>query len=148
MSRRARDAEDEWQQVPEEWLETKSNGKRKARAEDEESELSELTDEDEHDAGVRASAVKTESVEMNGDGKGDNLAMDEDQLTPVSRSSMRTRPAADRHRRRTRRRKRYRSSRVMNRPWISKSLPKPKKLATRLKNRMERKTTPTMSSSL
>jgi len=62
-SRRNRDTEDEWQQVPEEWLDAKaagskgasgssSNGIKRKRpvVDDEESELSELTDEEEHDA--------------------------------------------------------------------------------------------------
>jgi hypothetical protein len=64
-SRRNRDTEDDWQQVPEEWLNVKASGskgasgsgsnglKRKKPVEDdEESELSELTDEEELEAGV------------------------------------------------------------------------------------------------
>jgi hypothetical protein len=64
-SRRNRDTEDEWQQVPEEWLDAKASGSKEASGsgsnglkrkkpvdDDEESELSELTDEEEHDAGV------------------------------------------------------------------------------------------------
>jgi hypothetical protein len=64
-SRRTRDAEDEWQQVPEEWLDAKASGSKGASGsgsngtkrkkpvdDDEESELSELTDEEEHEAGV------------------------------------------------------------------------------------------------
>ena len=85
VSRRLRDVEDEWQQVPEEWLDAgaKVSGKRKARAKggegDKESELSDLTDEDEHQARVRASGMRTESVEMDGpEGK-----MMEDRLSPV-----------------------------------------------------------------
>jgi hypothetical protein len=61
-SRRNRDTEDEWQQVPEEWLDAKASGSKGASGsssnglkrkkpvdDDEESELSELTDEEEHD---------------------------------------------------------------------------------------------------
>jgi len=64
-SRRNRDTEDEWQQVPEEWLDAKASGSKGASGsgsngtkrkkpvdDDEESELSELTDEEEHDAVV------------------------------------------------------------------------------------------------
>ena len=64
-SRRNRDTEDEWQQVPEEWLDAKVSGSKGASGsgsnglkrkkpvdDDEESELSELTDEEEHDAVV------------------------------------------------------------------------------------------------
>ena len=70
VSRRLRDVEDEWQQIPDEWLgkerdatakqpngkgKGRSNGRRKNKAEDEESELSELTDEEEHQTHLRMS---------------------------------------------------------------------------------------------
>jgi hypothetical protein len=65
-SRRIRDTEDEWQQVPAEWLgadpsssngaftsvESNGNKRKKPADEDEESELSDLPDEDELDDGV------------------------------------------------------------------------------------------------
>ena len=98
MSRRLRNVEDEWQQVPDEWLADendegvrpgisgrngKANGKVKAkrRDEDEESELSELTDEEEHEAKIVASrALDTpnkEEVAAEQDGASDGA------LTPV-----------------------------------------------------------------
>jgi len=46
-----RPVEDDWQQVPEEWLNGSSS---KAGGGDDESELSDLTDEEEHEATVQA----------------------------------------------------------------------------------------------
>jgi len=77
-----REVEDEWQQVPEEWLAPKRNGKRKAREADQESELSDLTDEAEHNARLRA-LVRTESAEVKGESEHQDEKVDEDQLTPV-----------------------------------------------------------------
>ncbi|WVQ85710.1 hypothetical protein IAT38_007876 [Cryptococcus sp. DSM 104549] len=63
VSRRLRNVDDEWQQIPAEWLgeegakpqeKGKGKGKGKEKEEDEESELSELTDEEEHEAKLRA----------------------------------------------------------------------------------------------
>lgn len=77
VSRRLRDTEDEWQQVPPEWLaggaasgsgrasRSKANGtaqKKTAANGDDESELSDLTDEEEHEAKVRASGIDSVSV--------------------------------------------------------------------------------------
>ena len=84
VSRRLRNVEDEWQQVPDDWLAEEggarsktsgkaSNGKGKTRDDDEESELSELTDEEEHEAKVEASRA-AEIPEAPSDGA----------LTPVS----------------------------------------------------------------
>ena len=73
VSRRLRDAdEDEWQHVPDQWLATpnKANGTSKKEDSDDESELSELTDEDEHEAELRAAQLNTEGEA-------------EDQLTPL-----------------------------------------------------------------
>lgn len=50
VSRRLHAGDDEWQQVPDDWLEAKGNG----RDADEESELSALTDEEEHEAELKA----------------------------------------------------------------------------------------------
>jgi hypothetical protein len=90
--------EDEWQQVPDEWLaderdgstggraskqKGKANGKTKAKKqdEDEESELSELTDEEEHEAKVEASrALETPKK---GEVKVDLDGASESALTPV-----------------------------------------------------------------
>jgi len=100
VSRRLRDVDDEWQQVPEEWLSPEKKdsqdnagneargrrnangrangkGKAKAREEDEDSELSELTDEEEHQKAVEASrAAGVEQVTAD--------AASEGALTPVS----------------------------------------------------------------
>ena len=78
VSRRLRDIDDEWQQIPDEWLgkdksETKTvgripaaqtNGKAKAKKRDvdEGSELSELTDEEEHEAELQAARLREEST--------------------------------------------------------------------------------------
>jgi hypothetical protein len=64
-SRRNRDTEEEWQQIPEEWLGKASGSKEASRSsngngtkrkkpvnDDDESELSELTDEEEHNAAI------------------------------------------------------------------------------------------------
>jgi len=89
-----RDVEDEWQQVPDEWLADEPdrnpnaskgkavNGKARAKKmeEDEESELSELTDEEEHEAKVEASrALETPTKEEGQEGASEGA------LTPVSR---------------------------------------------------------------
>ncbi|WVQ96981.1 hypothetical protein IAU59_004090 [Kwoniella sp. CBS 9459] len=66
VSRRLRNVDDEWQQVPDDWLSTpikaenrrSRKGKGKARAADEESDLSELTDEEEHERILLASGAK------------------------------------------------------------------------------------------
>ncbi|WRT66001.1 uncharacterized protein IL334_002952 [Kwoniella shivajii] len=69
VSRRLRNVDDEWQQVPEDWLSTpakprgraKGKGKGKAKqvdGEGDESELSELTDEEEHERLVLASGAR------------------------------------------------------------------------------------------
>ena len=104
VSRRLRDVDDEWQQVPEDWLANGASannsrssrqrpdakGKGKQRAADEESELSELTDEEEHQTrlrgastshGQRSSPVeetKANGLTVNGSGQ------ESEQLTPVS----------------------------------------------------------------
>ena len=83
VSRRDRDREEQWQQIPEEWLEPKKNGKRQAKEIDQESELSELTDEDEHEAKVRC-IKQSDSVELDEGEKEDDEAVGEDQLIPVS----------------------------------------------------------------
>jgi len=85
-SRRNRDTEEEWQQVPEEWLDAKASGSKGASGsssngnkrkkpvdDDEESELSELTDEEEHD----------DTIASNGNGRGKlgNDEMDVDQVS-------------------------------------------------------------------
>ena len=100
VSRRLREVDDEWQQVPEEWLSPekksaldvaehagratrgangKSNGKGKAksREEDEDSELSELTDEEEHQKKIDASRA------AGADQPSDDVTS-EGNLTPVS----------------------------------------------------------------
>ena len=85
VSHRHRDNEEQWQQIPEEWLEPKTNGKRKAKELDGDSELSELTDEDEHEAKMRACIPQSSSAELDEAGREENDdAVDEDQLTPVS----------------------------------------------------------------
>jgi hypothetical protein len=84
-SRRNRDIEEEWQQVPEEWLDAKASGSKGASGsssngtkrkkpvdDDEESELSELTDEEEHDAAVAGN--------RNGHGKLGDDEMDVDKV--------------------------------------------------------------------
>ncbi|WVF70980.1 hypothetical protein IAT40_005776 [Kwoniella sp. CBS 6097] len=66
VSRRLRNVDDEWQQVPEDWLSTpvkaenrrSRKGKGTARGADEESDLSELTDEEEHERILLASGAK------------------------------------------------------------------------------------------
>ncbi|WVW80486.1 hypothetical protein I302_102469 [Kwoniella bestiolae CBS 10118] len=64
VSRRLRNVDDEWQQVPEDWLSTPAKtsskkGKGKAKKSDgDESELSELTDEEEHERMVLASGAR------------------------------------------------------------------------------------------
>lgn len=92
VSRRLRDVDDEWQQVPEEWLSPEKNDgestmgrakgranvKNKAKDDDDESELSELTDEEEHQRAVEAS--KAGEVEEEANGHASDGA-----LTPVSR---------------------------------------------------------------
>ncbi|WVR05567.1 hypothetical protein IAU60_002586 [Kwoniella sp. DSM 27419] len=60
VSRRLRNVDDDWQQIPDEWLtpsraENKGKGKKKQIKGDDESELSELTDEEEHERILRAS---------------------------------------------------------------------------------------------
>ncbi|WWD18222.1 hypothetical protein CI109_102672 [Kwoniella shandongensis] len=71
VSRRLRNVDDEWQQVPDDWLKadaelkaaSKAKGKKKKeRDPDEESELSELTDEEEHEARIRASGARGDAV--------------------------------------------------------------------------------------
>lgn len=65
VSRRNRDTDEEWQQVPDEWLGAGASGSKKVSGsgstgskrkkpidDDEESELSELTDEEEHEAAI------------------------------------------------------------------------------------------------
>jgi hypothetical protein len=93
VSRRLRDTEDEWQQVPTEWLGDQngngaSNSKRSSRSgaagngtkrkkpldEDEESELSELTDEEEHTASMAAAGPGQ-------NGKQGDETMDVDQVS-------------------------------------------------------------------
>lgn len=60
VSRRLRNVDDEWQQIPDEWLDStgsrsKANAKAtKGTASDEESDLSDLTDEEEHQAQLAA----------------------------------------------------------------------------------------------
>jgi hypothetical protein len=91
LSRRFRNVDDEWQQVPKEWLTPadttssasknkaeKGKGKRKPKEVDEESELSELTDEEEHEARLRASNVEEPEQEEAEKGLGD-----ETPLTPL-----------------------------------------------------------------
>ena len=63
VSRRLRQVEDEWQQVPPEWMAQASasnrktkRGKRK-RGDDDESDLSDLTDEDDHLAELKANGL-------------------------------------------------------------------------------------------
>lgn len=76
VSRRLRDVDDEWQKIPDEWLgqaasseepaakvNGKAKGKAKQRDADEESDLSELTDEEEHEAELKA---RLGSVPMTG----------------------------------------------------------------------------------
>ncbi|WVQ65253.1 uncharacterized protein L199_003426 [Kwoniella botswanensis] len=66
VSRRLRNVDDEWQQIPDEWLSTpakattkKGKGKGKGKKTDgDESELSELTDEEEHERSVLASGAR------------------------------------------------------------------------------------------
>lgn len=92
VSRRLRETEDEWQQIPPEWLsngtaavKSSVNGKaaRTTAADDDaESELSELTDEDEHEAKVKASgadSVQTSPVKPE-PAKEDVEAMDVDEV--------------------------------------------------------------------
>ena len=79
VSRRNRDTEDEWQQVPEEWLGNGASGSKKSNGvkrkkpvdDDDESELSELTDEEEHDAALAGNgtsvAIEEEDGTMNVD---------------------------------------------------------------------------------
>ncbi|KAL1405212.1 hypothetical protein Q8F55_008837 [Vanrija albida] len=68
VSRRLRAVDDEWQHVPDEWLETPNKAKRNAgRDDDQESELSELTDEEVHEARLQASGA------ANGTPKGEAL---------------------------------------------------------------------------
>ncbi|KAK8865602.1 hypothetical protein IAR55_000746 [Kwoniella newhampshirensis] len=70
VSRRLRNVDDEWQKIPDEWLagdaelkaKGRGKGKRKERDGDEDSELSELTDEEEHEAIVRAIGARSGSV--------------------------------------------------------------------------------------
>lgn len=52
VSRRLHSLDDEWQQVPDGWMDDKS--KANGREDDEESELSALTDEEEHEAELKA----------------------------------------------------------------------------------------------
>lgn len=63
VSRRLRSGADEWQEVPAEWLKS-SNGARSnaQRADEEESELSDLTDEEVHEAIVQASLAPEVSL--------------------------------------------------------------------------------------
>ena len=98
VSRRLRDVDDEWQKIPDEWLgqaasseepaakvNGKAKGKAKQRAADEESDLSELTDEEEHEAELKA---RLGSVPMTGvtEAKGDvkRGGGTDGSLTPVS----------------------------------------------------------------
>ena len=84
-----RQLEDEWQQVPEEWLEPRTNGKgkRKAIEMDEESELSELPDEDEHEAKQRFIMMQMDSVQVDGSiSNGVEVVLDEELLTPVGQA--------------------------------------------------------------
>lgn len=93
VSRRLRNVDDEWQQVPEEWLKTdaksrsngKINGKGKARPEEDESELSELTDEEEHEAKLQEAHVESANSPLD-NGKENRLNANgtEGSLTPVS----------------------------------------------------------------
>lgn len=100
VSRRNRDTEDEWQQVPPEWLGNgakadhdsiaakpvttsrsargKTNGKaaKTSTANDDESELSELTDEEEHDAEVKASGLESAQVSPVKQKEGDAMDID------------------------------------------------------------------------
>lgn len=90
--------EDEWQQVPDEWLSpskegknldlkplskarTNGRGKAKKREVEEESELSDLTDEEEHEA--RLKAIRKEEPEVRAEEA--QIEVDSDEaLTPVS----------------------------------------------------------------
>jgi len=96
-SRRNRDAEDEWQQVPEEWLDAKatgskgpsgssSNGVKRKRpvVDDEESELSELTDEEEQDATVAGNGNGHDQKEV------DEMDVDQVRYLATLRSRMLT----------------------------------------------------------
>lgn len=77
VSRRLRNVDDEWQQVPDEWLdgakedhadtEDASDGEKEEEGDDDESELSDLTDEEEHAAEVEA--VKARESQENGQPK-------------------------------------------------------------------------------
>ncbi|ORX35450.1 hypothetical protein BD324DRAFT_652578 [Kockovaella imperatae] len=102
VSRRLRNVDDEWQQVPDEWLQEgaessqasikvnrnnkgkgKGTGKGKTKADDEESELSELTDEDEHQARLEASqGHRSSPVEQGLKANGE----ESEQLTPLPMS--------------------------------------------------------------
>lgn len=82
VSRRNRDTEDEWQQIPAEWLgngndidstnnrnvpsgssrSTRGKAKTEAVNGDDESDLSELTDEEEHEAKIKASGLSSAPV--------------------------------------------------------------------------------------
>jgi len=74
VSRRYKDVEDEWQQVPEEWLSPAKGGNLGTkREEEEESELSELSDEDSVDEDIKTSRV----LRLRG-GAGD------EEMTPLS----------------------------------------------------------------
>lgn len=69
VSRRLRDVEDEWQQIPEEWLSPDTAKKQEEQVlDDAESELSELTDEDVHEQMSKRSRV----LRLRG-GAGDDL---------------------------------------------------------------------------
>jgi hypothetical protein len=98
VSRRFRDVDDEWQQVPEEWLKTpaesettgkgkaratKGKGKRRGKDADEESELSELTDEEEHQARLAASGTKGDREEGEREEDKGHAVGDETPLTPM-----------------------------------------------------------------
>lgn len=98
VSRRFRDVDDEWQQVPEEWLKTpaesettgkgkaratKGKGKRRGKDADEESELSELTDEEEHQARLAASGTKGDGAEEEREEDKGHAVGDETPLTPM-----------------------------------------------------------------
>jgi hypothetical protein len=93
-SRRNRDTEDEWQQVPEEWLDAKASGsqgasgsgsnglkRKKPVDDDEESELSELTDEEEHEAGVAGNGNGHVNLD---DEKMDDEKMDVDKVRSLA----------------------------------------------------------------
>ncbi|WWC68318.1 uncharacterized protein I206_102243 [Kwoniella pini CBS 10737] len=92
VSRRLRNVDDEWQQVPDDWLtpskSARGKGKGKAKKADgdgDESELSELTDEEEHERLLLASGAKKtngkllEGSKVNGNAVKDEENMDVDE---------------------------------------------------------------------